>query len=576
MTDIPDRELLAEFARNESEAAFAELVRRHIALVHSVAWRHTDNPQSAQEITQAVFIILARKAAALGRDTVLSGWLHHTARLTAANFRRAEFRRIRREQEAFMQSTIEEAAPDIAWAQLAPMLDEAVAHLGATDRAAVVLRHFENKSLAEVGAALGTSEDAAKKRVARTVEKLRKFFTRRGVALSAAAIAGVVSANSVQAAPAALAAKVSVIAAKGMTTTSLAALVKGTMKTMAWTKAKSAIVSAVILMLAVGTTAFVVSELKPRPFVFTAEGWYSYEGHRKVFDTNEIFLEDGKVAFAYSNGIWWVQYQIQHLSSPYLPTNLDEIVTAYDEKRIPDGIREILTVPAATIAPKPGTPPIRPYASVRTNVFPNPGRRGLFLPWLSLCPKPELPFVDSRFISYPFPYSPLDRFTNKCPFKAFYLNSRNHFLSELIITNNGSFVTSDGNVFEYPEPYNQGFVELSYKVVETTNYSGISFPLNAVLYGYTPILNGKSPEELETNIICKLHIQKTDIGGNHLKLIPVPASLVALDYRFRLPNGSSVNYESINDEWYSITNERMLQLAKMVRQARPKISVPKK
>jgi len=242
MTDIPDRELLSEFARNESEGAFTELVRRHIALVHSVAWRHTDNPQSAQEITQAVFIILARKAAALGRGTVLSGWLHQTARLTAANFRRAEFRRIHREQEAFMQSTIEEAAPDPAWAQLAPMLDEAVAHLGATDRAAVVLFYFENKSLAEVGAALGTSEDAAKKRVARAVEKLRKFFTRRGVALSAAAIAGVVSANSVQAAPVGMAAKVSVLAAKGVAaTTSISALVKGTLKTMAWTKSKIAI-----------------------------------------------------------------------------------------------------------------------------------------------------------------------------------------------------------------------------------------------------------------------------------------------------------------------------------------------
>ncbi len=185
MTDIPDRELLAEFARNESEAAFAELVRRHIALVHSVALRHTDNPQSAQEITQAVFIILARKAASLVRGTVLGGWLYHAARLTAANFRRAEFRRVRREQEAFMQSRIEGASPDTAWQELAPLLDEAVAHLGAADRAAVVLRYFENKSLAEVGAALGASEDAAQKRVTRALEKLRKIFTKRGVTLAA-------------------------------------------------------------------------------------------------------------------------------------------------------------------------------------------------------------------------------------------------------------------------------------------------------------------------------------------------------------------------------------------------------
>ena len=258
---MPDRELLAEFARNESEAAFAELVRRHIALVHSVALRHTDNQQSAQEITQAVFIILARKTQSLGRGTVLSGWLHHTARLTAANFRRAEFRRIRREQEAFMQSTIEEAAPDVAWAQLAPMLDEAVAHLGATDRAAVVLRHFENKSLAEVGAALGTSEEAAKKRVTRALEKLRKFFTRRGVALSAAAIAGAVTANSVQAAPAGMAAKVSVLAAKGAaTTTSITTLVKGTLKLMTYAKLKLAVGITAAILLAGGAATMAVSQ----------------------------------------------------------------------------------------------------------------------------------------------------------------------------------------------------------------------------------------------------------------------------------------------------------------------------
>ena len=280
MTDICDRELLAEFARNESEAAFAELVRRHIALVHSVAWRHTDNPESAQEITQAVFIILARKAVALGRGTVLSGWLQHTARLTAANFRRAEFRRIRREQEAFMQSTIEEAAPDTAWAQLAPMLDEAVAHLGAADRAALVLRHFENKSLAEVGAALGTSEDAAKKRVTRALEKLRKFFTRRGVALSAAAIAGAVSANSVQAAPAGMAAKVSVIAAKGVaTTTSITTLVKGTLKVMAWTKAKITVAVAVagVLLITGAITMILISKyltpLQPLPALPVPNGY---------------------------------------------------------------------------------------------------------------------------------------------------------------------------------------------------------------------------------------------------------------------------------------------------------------
>jgi RNA polymerase sigma factor (sigma-70 family) len=120
MSDAPDTELLEQFARNQSEAAFAELVQRHIGLVHSVALRHTANPEQAQDITQAVFIILSRKAASLGPKVVLPGWLYHTVRLTAANFQRAEMRRIHREQEAFMQSTLEEPASDALWRELSP------------------------------------------------------------------------------------------------------------------------------------------------------------------------------------------------------------------------------------------------------------------------------------------------------------------------------------------------------------------------------------------------------------------------------------------------------------------------
>ena len=206
MTETSDAALLEQFVRHESEAAFAEIANRHIALVHSVALRHTSNPAQAQDITQAVFIILARKAAGLGRKTVLAGWLYHTARLTAANWQRSETRRIRREQEAFMQSTFNESAPDNAlWRELSPMLDDAMGRLGKTDRDALVLRYFQNRNLAEVGVALGIEEGTAQKRVSRALEKLRKIFTKRGVALSATAIAGAVSANAVTAAPVALA-----------------------------------------------------------------------------------------------------------------------------------------------------------------------------------------------------------------------------------------------------------------------------------------------------------------------------------------------------------------------------------
>jgi RNA polymerase sigma factor (sigma-70 family) len=216
MTDVPDARLLEQFARNGSEEAFAALVQRHIALVHSVALRHTANAQHAQDITQAVFVILARKAGTLGRRTVLPGWLYHTARLTAANLQRAETSRVRREQEAFMQSQLEESVNDALWRELSPQLDEAMAGLGTGERDALVLRYFQNQSMAEVGKFLGLEENTAQKRVSRALEKLRTFFTKRGVSSTTAIIAGVISANSVQAVPVALAKSVTAVAiAKG-------------------------------------------------------------------------------------------------------------------------------------------------------------------------------------------------------------------------------------------------------------------------------------------------------------------------------------------------------------------------
>jgi len=264
MQPIPDGDLLDQFTRTGSDAVFGELVRRHVGLVYSVALRQTGQPHQAEEITQAVFIILARKAASVGRRTVLSGWLYHTARLTAANFRRAEFRRIRREQEVFMQSTLDNSAPDLAWPELAPLLDEAMSRLGATDRDAVVLRYFENKPLSEVGAALGMEERAAQKRVQRALEKLRKFFVKRGVASTTTLLAEAMSAHSVQAAPVGLAQSVTIVAAaKGAAAGgSTLTLIKGTLKLMAWTKLKMAVVAGAGLLLAAGTATITIAEIE--------------------------------------------------------------------------------------------------------------------------------------------------------------------------------------------------------------------------------------------------------------------------------------------------------------------------
>jgi uncharacterized protein (TIGR03435 family) len=261
MQELDDNSLLKQYAEQNSEEAFGVLVSRHINKVYSVALRQTRNPAHAEEITQAVFVILAKKVNSLGRRVVLSGWLYQTARLASLTFLKSEIRRARREQEAHMQSILNEPA-DETWMQIAPLLDLAMASLNETDRYAVVLRFFDGKSMREVGDALGATEDTAKKRVRRALEKLRNFFGRRGVHSTTAIIADAISSNSVQAAPPTLAQSVTAVAiAKGATAGgSTLTLVKGALKVMAWTKAKSTIVVGVVVLLATGSATLGVKE----------------------------------------------------------------------------------------------------------------------------------------------------------------------------------------------------------------------------------------------------------------------------------------------------------------------------
>jgi RNA polymerase sigma factor (sigma-70 family) len=241
-------DLLREFARTNSEAAFNEIVRRHINLVHSVARRCTGTDGDAQDVTQAVFIILARKAPGLRAGTSLAGWLYETTRFTAARLLRTNARRRAREQEAYMQCTLNETDPAAVWEKLSPHLETAMDKLNAADRALLVLRFYENKSGQEAAALLGIREDAAHKRLARALEKLRKIFAQRGMALSATAIAGAVSANAVSAAPVALAEAVAAGALSGTTITT--AVVIAATKIFAMTTVQKTIVTIAIAALA--------------------------------------------------------------------------------------------------------------------------------------------------------------------------------------------------------------------------------------------------------------------------------------------------------------------------------------
>ena len=214
-----DGTLLRDYAQSGSEEAFAELVRRYMDLVYSTALRAVNGDEPlAKDVSQSVFMDLARKASSLSKRSVLSGWFYTSACFAAAKAVRSERRREAREQEAHaMQEQISSTSERTDWDKIRPALDSAMLELRDSDREALLLRYFERRSLAEVGGRLGLSENAARMRVGRALERLRERLNRRGVTSSAVALALVLGHHTVAAAPLGLAASItaSTLAAAG-------------------------------------------------------------------------------------------------------------------------------------------------------------------------------------------------------------------------------------------------------------------------------------------------------------------------------------------------------------------------
>jgi RNA polymerase sigma factor (sigma-70 family) len=205
-----DNQLLERYANAGSESAFRELVQRRINLVHSAALRESHgNVPEAEDITQTVFTELARRASALTGHPALAGWLYTCVRQMAANFRRADIRRQRREQEAFtMNQSLGPDPTDSLWQEVRPVLDDVMHELDEGDRSAVVLRYFEGRNLKEIGLTLGLTESGARMRVERSLEKLRGLLSQRGVKSTASTLGAVLVSGAVMTAPSALASTV--------------------------------------------------------------------------------------------------------------------------------------------------------------------------------------------------------------------------------------------------------------------------------------------------------------------------------------------------------------------------------
>lgn len=250
-TEVEDFDLLREYVANRSETAFRTLVERHVDMVYATALRQVGDTHLAEEATQAVFIRLAQKARGLSSSTILAGWLFRAAQFAAAKVQRTELRRKHWEQQAAqMEPNPSDSAA--AWDQMAPQLNEALNDLKQPDRDALILRFFESKSMAQVGSALGTSEGAAKMRVARALEQLRGIFQARGIAVPVTVLAAALSISTTQAAPVGLAATITSSAL--LKSTTLPILTKALLLFMNWNARKSAIAAIIVLSLTTATS----------------------------------------------------------------------------------------------------------------------------------------------------------------------------------------------------------------------------------------------------------------------------------------------------------------------------------
>jgi hypothetical protein len=320
-----------------------------------------------------------------------------------------------------------------------------------------------------------------------------------------------------------------------------------------------------MLHLIVPLTTFAAGS-QPNVPPFVATGSLTVERLQPT-DTNWVSETKGRFAFSYTqSNIWQVQFTYEHFLDHSVPTASDPTGRMIDFLRISGGTRFFIGeetnvhtamlrgqhwMPSATTSPLP---------------FPTMALQATFVPWLALCPQPELPFVDAGHIRFNFTPEYLNDPRNAGEFAMQYLNLKTGILARLDVTNNGLIFQHNESPVQLPEPYKEGYEQFSYLVLETTNFSGITFPLEAVFRQFAPLPAGKSRDDIYPAVVTHMKINQIDTISRALTLTPIPGVIEALDSRpTGLVGGITVNYLSTNDSWLSVTDKQLAAYANVVR-----------